>query len=244
MNEGVVEPHLYDTSLPRVLHSGRHNVPAEVVAASQRIRLYEAVMEVVAEKGYAGATVALIAERAGVSSRTLYQHFANKDECFVGSYRAHAEMLLEAVNGGAAGSSGWAETLHKGLAAFLQVYVDHPAWSYVYAYGVLSANEVVLKQRYEGDDLFVPGYRALHAAMQAEDPTVPDLAEETIRACIGVVTELIRYKVRTDGPASVGDLLPVLFGVITLILGCPIPPDRVDAEAIVAMRAAWAQRDK
>src|SRR5258708_1879046 len=44
-------------------------------ADEQRFVLLEAIGEVIAERGYAGTTVALICERAGMSRRTFYEHF-------------------------------------------------------------------------------------------------------------------------------------------------------------------------
>ena len=57
----------------RRLPSGSHGIPAEVVARNQRERLVAAMAEVCAEVGYAEASVAGVAKRAGVSSVTFYK---------------------------------------------------------------------------------------------------------------------------------------------------------------------------
>jgi AcrR family transcriptional regulator len=48
----------------------------------QRERILRAMMEVVAERGYAAASVEVVVVQAGVSRRTFYGCFANRDECF------------------------------------------------------------------------------------------------------------------------------------------------------------------
>lgn len=61
---------------------------AGVTAEQTRDRLLEAAAAVFASKGYEGATIAEIAERAGLSSGAIYAHYQSK-----------AELLTEAIRG-------------------------------------------------------------------------------------------------------------------------------------------------
>ncbi|HEY3562236.1 MAG TPA: helix-turn-helix domain-containing protein [Kribbella sp.] len=57
-------------------------------------RLREAAMALYAERGYDGTTVADIADRAGVTARTFFRHFADKREVlFNGSERLQQHMV-------------------------------------------------------------------------------------------------------------------------------------------------------
>lgn len=57
-------------------------------------RLREAAMELYAERGYDGTTVAEIADRAGVTARTFFRHFADKREVlFAGSEQLEVLMV-------------------------------------------------------------------------------------------------------------------------------------------------------
>src|SRR4051794_32391335 len=80
--------------VPRSLPRGPHGLAREVVAASQRGRLIDAIAHVVAEKGYARTTVADVIERAGVSRKTFYEHFRDKETCFLAAYDTGVEVLL------------------------------------------------------------------------------------------------------------------------------------------------------
>ena len=67
-------------------------------------RLIRAAMELFVEQGYDATTVADIAERAGVTARTFFRHFADKREVlFAGSSRfeAHVVGALDAAPGAA-----------------------------------------------------------------------------------------------------------------------------------------------
>src|SRR5436305_4647797 len=82
---------------PRQLPRGPHRLAREVVLASQRGRLLDAMAEVVADRGYAASTVADVIARAGVSRKTFYEHFRDKEGCFLAAYDVGVDLLLEAV---------------------------------------------------------------------------------------------------------------------------------------------------
>jgi AcrR family transcriptional regulator len=50
--------------------------------------------EAVGERGYAGTTVEDILSRAGMSRRTFYQLFSNREECFLAAYDAALEEVM------------------------------------------------------------------------------------------------------------------------------------------------------
>ena len=60
-------------------------------------RLREAAMELFLERGYEQTTVADIAERAGLTSRTFFRYFADKREVLFVSSQAFEEPLVEAL---------------------------------------------------------------------------------------------------------------------------------------------------
>ncbi len=82
----------------RRLPPGSHGIPADIVARNQRERLVAAMAEVCAEKGYAEASVAGVAKRAGVSSVTFYKQFAGKRDCMLAAHRELLGRLLEEVD--------------------------------------------------------------------------------------------------------------------------------------------------
>lgn len=82
----------------RRLPPGSHGIPADVVERNQRERLIAAMAEACAERGYAGASVAEVTKRAGVSSATLYEQFADKRDCMLAAHRQLLGRLLEAID--------------------------------------------------------------------------------------------------------------------------------------------------
>ncbi|WDZ86229.1 TetR/AcrR family transcriptional regulator [Micromonospora cathayae] len=70
-----------------------------------RERLQEAALALFAERGYAATTVDDIAARAGVSQRTFFRHFPDKEEVLFGADDQLTAVLLRGVREAPAGSS-------------------------------------------------------------------------------------------------------------------------------------------
>jgi AcrR family transcriptional regulator len=64
-------------------------------AAERRERILEAATEVFAERGYAAASMAEIAARAGVVASVIYDHFASKRELAIELLELHGAALIE-----------------------------------------------------------------------------------------------------------------------------------------------------
>jgi AcrR family transcriptional regulator len=63
--------------------------------ADTRQRIARAAAEVMARDGAAGLTFPAVADQAGVSLRTVYRHFANKDDLVLGAVHVGAERTKE-----------------------------------------------------------------------------------------------------------------------------------------------------
>jgi AcrR family transcriptional regulator len=63
-----------------------------------RSRLEEAAFALFSEKGYGETTVAEIADRAGLTERTFFRHFADKREVLFGGAALLQELLVAAVH--------------------------------------------------------------------------------------------------------------------------------------------------
>ena len=64
---------------------------------SKRTALIEASVQVVANRGFHGASVSLIASRAGVAAGTVYVHFGSKEHLLLEAYRELEQRCLAAV---------------------------------------------------------------------------------------------------------------------------------------------------
>jgi AcrR family transcriptional regulator len=68
------------------LPHGPHRLGPEQVARNQRIRMHGAMIEAVSTSGYERTSVKQVVGLAGVSRRSFYEHFANKQDCFLATF--------------------------------------------------------------------------------------------------------------------------------------------------------------
>jgi AcrR family transcriptional regulator len=77
---------LFTQAPPNGVASVRGALGAERVVEIQRARILAAMVEVCAERGAGSVTVAHIVERAGVSRRTFYELYSDRQACFLGAF--------------------------------------------------------------------------------------------------------------------------------------------------------------
>jgi len=106
--------------------------PRKDVRASQRQRLLRSVIAVVSESGYHPITVADIVRRARVSRGAFYEHFANKEECFLAATGEGFELMLaRATSAAQALPAGAAveDLLRAAIRGYLTFLADEPAFA-------------------------------------------------------------------------------------------------------------------
>src|SRR5215204_1386299 len=133
--------------IPRRLPRGTHGLDRDVVEASQRTRLLEAVGRAVAERGYGAATIDDVVRRAGVSKKTFYEHFADKEDCFLAAYETASEELFERVREAHESHDDWLDRTRAGIVAYLRWLAADPALARVYLVEVAAAGPHALERR-------------------------------------------------------------------------------------------------
>jgi AcrR family transcriptional regulator len=109
------------------LPPGRHLVPRDFVAQNQRERMLLATAELVAERGYQKTTIELIAKTARVALVTFYEHFADKEECFLAAFDENVEAAREVFAELLDPQQAWPDQIAAGLEIFLEMVVNEQA---------------------------------------------------------------------------------------------------------------------
>jgi len=198
------------SDIPRRLPRGSHGLDRDVVEASQRTRLLEAIGRAVAERGYAGATIDDVVRRAGVSKATFYEHFADKQDCFLAAYEGASEELLARVREAhASASDDWMERTRAGIHAYLRWLAADPALARVYLVEVAAAGPVALERREALRDRYAELVRERRGS---------DLPFEIFHAVVAAVDDLVVRHIREHGAEKLPELEPVLVHLQTALL--------------------------
>ncbi len=123
----------------------------------KRDEIVRAALELIAEHGFHGAPMAMIAERAGVGAGTIYRYFENKDVLIHELYRELEEKLYPyLVSGYDMQHTIRGRFIHLGT-ALLRYFIDYPLdFRYLEQfhnspYGVVFRREKLLGKREKGD---------------------------------------------------------------------------------------------
>ena len=131
----------------RALPRRAHDLSRKTVLASQRWRILEAMTEAVAERGYADASVADVIAGAGVSRKTFYQHFDDKETCFLTAYDVASDRFVRALMAVGAEVPVPRDRVKVQLHAYLEVLSRSPALARVFLVEVLAAGPRAIVQR-------------------------------------------------------------------------------------------------
>jgi AcrR family transcriptional regulator len=107
-----------------------------------------AAAQVVAEAGYAGMSVARVTNRAGMSRRTFYELFEDREDCFLAVFddaASRAGKVAAAAYEQAQG--GWRARVRAGLDALLGFFDSEPMLGSLLVVDALGAGPRVLERR-------------------------------------------------------------------------------------------------
>jgi AcrR family transcriptional regulator len=172
-----------------------HPTPTRAaVAASQRDRLLRAIADAAAEKGYANTVVADVVARAGVSRKTFYEQFpGGKSECFLASYDAGVDGLIDVLAEHTRGDRPVREEIEAMIGAYLEALAAEPAWTKTYLVEVFAIGAAAAERRQAGIERFADAVRGLHERLAAEEgpKRIRPVADVDHEAVVGGIAMMV-----------------------------------------------------
>jgi AcrR family transcriptional regulator len=181
------------------------------VATSQRQRILEAMVEVVAELGYPETRVVDVIKRARVSRKTFYEFFDDREDCFLAAYDVALGELYRGTEVAYESASGqpWAERVRVALERFLGMIAESPELAKFCMIDVLAAGPRALARR----DAAIRQFTGIIDAGRAE--TERDLPAITALSIAGGINELIYSELLKGAGAQLPQRLPEIVYWIT-----------------------------
>jgi AcrR family transcriptional regulator len=198
----MTTPGASSSGLPR----GRHKLSREQVADSQRTRLMDATIELVGERGYSGTTVADLVALAGISRKAFYEHYANKQECFLATYDAIVAENLARVSSAADEVEGMRERESYGLETLFERTLSHHHRARLVLIEVGALGPAGIARR----EQLVSAYEGLLRENLGVAPRPGPIPNPLLRAMVGGMLRVLYTRVQKDAQTELPGLTPDL----------------------------------
>jgi AcrR family transcriptional regulator len=188
--------------------SGIRRLPADLISAIQRERVLAGMLRATAELGYREVSVQDVLDRAGVSRPTFYEHFGNKEDCFLAAFDGAAARLRERLERAGLPGEDWRARLRLSLEELLVFVAEDPDAAMSLVVDARAACPEALTRR---DSLLDHFAACLDDQVRAASPAGDDLPSPI--AAVGIVggIEALLYSRLNRGEAeSLESLLPSL----------------------------------
>lgn len=202
-----------DRELPR----HRHQLSRERVETNQRARIILATAEAVTEQGYAQTTTRQIIERAGVSTKTFYAHYAGKEEAFLAGYTLLDGTLL-AMADRELSTTAPRSDLRTQVERSLQAVAAWPLFTRMRLVEGRAAGRVAEERRIAMARVQVDQLRRAIEVARAVDPRIGHPSREVVELLFAGMSEMLARHVLEHGPERLPALAPLLVDAIERVL--------------------------
>ncbi|MFE1442187.1 TetR/AcrR family transcriptional regulator [Streptomyces sp. NPDC058739] len=196
------------------------------MTGSQRQRLLYAMTVVVAEKGYIATTVADVTSRAGVSRKTFYALFADKEECFIAAADTSRELTIKWLKASFAQSSEQSlapvATLRASIRAFLGLVAEEPEFARAFFLETATAGGRAQEHQDACRTWFAESMRVWRSALPGHD-RVPDA---NYVAAADATHEAVCRRLRRGSIDEVPGMEDAVLHICLALLGVAEGPER------------------
>lgn len=196
------------------VHAGRR--AGGHVAEVQRRRLLLAFGEVLAEDGLEAAGVGRVCACAGVSRRTFYDLFDDREDCFQAVFAAAVRRISARVIPAFSGPGCWRERIRRALAVLLKLLDEDPVLGRVCLIESLKGGPRVLERRRRVLDTLAEAVDGGRSEASRRVAPAPLTAESTVGGAVAVICA----RVLEPGSRPLSELLnPLMSMVVQPYLG-------------------------
>lgn len=167
--------------------------PAPVDALAARDRLVEGLAHALEERRLVDVTMNDIVRHARTSKRTFYEHFEDKQDCFLALYRSGCDAVFAAQATVLRPDMPVDDLIGALTTSYLTTMASRPAVSRASLSDIVAGGDACLAARREQHDRFAAGLRALFAQARELQPDagIRPITLELAAAVVGGINELV-----------------------------------------------------
>jgi AcrR family transcriptional regulator len=197
---------------------GDDGLGRERVVEIQRARMLSAIVEVASERGAAGVTVADVVSRSGVSRRTFYEIFSDREDCFLAAFDDAITRIANEVIPAYEQPAIWREKIRAGLCALLEILDYEPGMGRLVIVETLGAGPNALERRSRVLAQVIAAVDEGRLEAKGSDGPPPLTAEGIVGGVLAVLHGrlLARPRMGEKNPGQLIELAGPLMGMIVL----------------------------
>jgi AcrR family transcriptional regulator len=209
------------------LRGGSPALPPARVAEHQKRRLEGAMVEAVARHGFAGTTLNELVGLAGVSKTTFYQHFDNKQDCFLATFDSILAVVTEQVGATFRQSGDFRRRLTAALGTFMAIVAAEPAAARLTMVDLLTLGAAGVAHRERGSEAFELMVRQSfdHSSSSSR------VSDTVVRGIVAGIRGVVYRHLRDDDAAALPDSVGWL---VDWALSYQREPEQAERKAIEA----------
>lgn len=174
-------------------------MPQPNLAQEQRQRLLSGLARALEAAPLPMISIATIVREAQASKRAFYQHFQNKEQCFLALYASNSERILAILQQAVAGQhASWEERIRSGTRAYLTAMQQQAVLMRRLYMDILGLSAEGARVRRHVNQRFADLLIGLYGEQRRTLHDLPKLDERVVLAVIAGLNELILYKIE-DG---------------------------------------------
>lgn len=190
----------------------RNGLGPERVIEIQRARLLAAMTEVSRERGARNVTVAHVVERAGVSRRTFYEIFTDREGCFLAAFDEGIARACRYVLAVYDPNATWAEGIRTALTALLEFLDVECSAGWLLVVGSLGAGTTALERRRR----VLAQIIAVIDEGRRDGKTGSGATRLTAEGVVGAVFSVLHGRLCEDSPGRLIELAGPLMSIVVL----------------------------
>ncbi|HEY6759216.1 MAG TPA: helix-turn-helix domain-containing protein [Baekduia sp.] len=203
---------------PVVLPRGPHGLARDVVLASQRGRLLSAFVTLAAERGVAAVTISDIVRAAGTAKRTFYEHFRDKDDCFLQAFEVASELMVGTVVDTVAAEPDPVRRIDAGARAYLDALVAHPEFARLFLTHMRAGGPQLAQRWTAWVDALAGVLVQWRVESRAVHPELHELTPLQATAAIAAVNEIVSITLLREGIDGIAGVTDELVAVAIAFL--------------------------
>jgi len=196
------------------------------------------------EKGYTDISVADIVQHARVSKRTFYEHFADKEACYLATYSALSDDVLARIAEAGATERPAEERLVAATGAYLAALEERPALTRTFLTEIQAAGPAALKLRRSIHRRFSELLRLLVQRGQKERPGLRSISPGMAAALVGGINELVLLTVEEGRGKRLHEISDTVVELLRAVLLAPAEARPSRANARRRARGGTARRPR